>query len=325
MASPQEQRAAFGQLDTLLRGAAAASARALQVHQGTPAGDALDRQLEHTLDRLALLYGRGTYENLGTADILQIAVRNELRLAMALDERAAADAAMRTEALLDAARRGVQLHVRQQAPSVDVYRGVFVAPLRPELERSLWQRHEPYLRWRGGAVVILAEDEADALRDAGYQVDVLFLDADELLDLDGSADRTALEAELESRLEAARAAPDGVGDSRDRYVLRMLLGQSIVLRNLRDRLAAAHPAAHAALLPVLAGHRTLLEARLAPGPAARAVLQDPLGASAATERDIQALVRQWVAEPDDPSGLRSRFQAVADAGTRLAELEQQQT
>ena len=113
-----------------------------------------------------------------------------------------------------------------------------------------------------------------------------------------------------------------MGDSRDRYVLRMLLRQSTVLRNLRDRLAAEHPAAHSALLPILTDHRTLLEVRLAAEPAARAVLQDPLGASIDGERDVQALVSQWAAEPEDPAGLRGRFRAVADAGTRLAELEQ---
>lgn len=325
MASAPEQLAAFGQLDSLLRGTAAASARALQVHRGTPAGDALERQLEHTLDRLALLYGRGTYENLTTADILETALSNELRLAADLDGPPAAAAAARAQALADAARRGVRLHVRPPPPSVRLYRGVYVQPLRPELERLLWARHEPYLRWRDGAVLIMPEDEADVLRAAGDEVAVLFLDSDELLDLDARGDRPARDAELDRRLAAARSAPDGVGDSRERHALAMLLDQSTVLRNLRDRLAADHPAARAALLPVIADHRAHLEARMATGPAGRAVPGDPLGASVDGERAVQALVGQWAAAPDDPSGLRDRIRAVAQAGTRLAELQQHDT
>lgn len=322
MASVADERAAFDQLAALLRGAATASARALQVYRDTPAGYALDRHLEHTLDRLALLYGRGTYENLSTVDIVRTAVDNELRLATALDEQAAAAATARARSLVDVARRGVRLHVREPAPSVRLYRGVYVTPLRPEFERSLRQRREPYLRWRDGAVVVLEEPEVVALRADGDEADVLFLDPDELLDLGGRGDRPVLEAELERRLAVARAAPDGVGDFRDRYLLRLLDRQSIVLRNLRDRLADGHPSAHAALLPVLAEHQALHEARLTAEPAARAALQDPLGASIDRERDVQALVSRWAAEPGDPAGLRTRFRVVADAGTRLAELEQ---
>lgn len=321
MASISDQRAAFDQVASLLRSAAAANARALQDRGDTPAGRALEQQLELTLDRLALLYGRGTYENLSTVEIVQAAVGNELRLAAALDEPASAAAATRARSLVDAARRGVRLHAREPTPSVSPHRGVYVQPLRQELERSLWQREEPYLRWRDGAVVILPEDEADALRAAGDEVDVLFLDPEELLELDAREDRPAFLAELEQRLAAARGAPDRVGDSRDRYVRRMLLGQSIVLRNLRDRLAAGHPSAHAALLPILAGHTTLLHERLAAEPSAPAALQDPLGASIDGERDLQALLSRWAAEPADPAGLRDRFRAVADAGTHLAELE----
>jgi hypothetical protein len=325
MAGITEQRAAFGQADTLLRGTAAASARALQVHRGTPAGDALERHLEHTLDRLALLYGRGTYENLTTTDILETAVDNELRLAAELDGPAAEAAAGRAQALVDAARRGVRLHVRQPPASAETHRGVYVQPLRPELERSLWARHEPYLRWRDGAVLIVTEDQAAMLRTAGDEVAVLFLDADELLDLDARDDRPALEAELERRLAAARSTPDGVGDSRDRYALRILHGQSVVLRNLRDRLADGHPAAHAALLPVIASHRAHLEVRMAAGPATREVTANPLGASIDHEQDLQALLGEWTVEPEDPSGLRDRFRAVADADTELAELRRHDT
>jgi hypothetical protein len=255
---------------------------------------------------------------------VQTAVGNELRLAAALDEPASAAAVTRARSLVDAARRGVRLHAREPARPVTLHRGVYVEPLRPELEWSLWQREEPYLRWRDGAVAVLREDEADALRAVADEVDVLFLDPGELLDLAARDDRPALDAELERRLAAARAVPDRVGDSRDRYALRMLLGQSIVLRNLRDRLAAGHPAAHSALLPILAGHRTLLEARMAAGPPAPAVPHDPLGASIDSERDVQALADRWAAEPGDPAGLRGRFRAVADAGTHLAELERHQ-
>jgi hypothetical protein len=323
VASIAEERAAFEQLAAQLRSAAAHSARGLRAHRDAPAGSALDRHLEHTLDRLAMLYGRGTYENLSTVDIVETAVDNELRLAAELDGPDAAAATGRARALVDAARRGVRLHVKEPAPSVRLFRGVHVAPLRPELEHALWAREEPYLRWGDGAVLVLDEDELAALRAAGDEVNVLFLDADELLDLDFGDDRPALEAELERRRAVALTAPDRVGDSRDRYLLRLLHGQSIVLRNLRDRLADEHPSAHAALLPVLAGHRTLLEDRLAAAePPTEEALGDSLGASIDTERDVLSHVSRWSAEPGDPAGLRGRFRAVADAGTHLAELEQ---
>jgi hypothetical protein len=323
MASVDEERTAFDQVAGQLRGAAASAARGLQAHQGTPAGDALDSQLEHTLDRLARLYGHGTFENLSTEETVETAVDNELRMASALDEPDATAATRRARALVDATRRGVRLHVREPAPSARLFRGAYVTPLRPEVQQALWAREEPYLPWADGAVLVLDEDGLDELRAAGDEVNVLFLDSDELLDLDGRGDRPALEAELERRLATARAAPDRVGDSPDRYLLRLLDGQSIVLRNLRDRMADGHPSAHAALLPVLAEHRALYEARLAAQPAASpAAEQDPLGGAIESERGVQRLLGRWAAEPGDPAGLRDRFRVTADAGTRLADLEQ---
>ena len=323
MASVDEERAAFGQVAGQLRGAAAAAARGLQAHRGTPAGDALDSQLEHTLDRLARLYGHGTFESLSTEDIVETAVDNELRIASALDGDDATAATRRARALVDAARRGVRLHVREPAPSARLFRGAYVTPLRPELQHALWAREEPYLNWADGAVFVMDEDGLDELRAAGYEVHVLFLDSDELLDLDGRGDRPALEAELERRHAAAQAAPDRVGDSPDRYLLRLLDKQSIVLRNLRDRLADGHPSAHAALQPVLAEHRALFGAKLAASPAASpAAEQDPLGGAIESERGVQRLLSRWAAEPGDPAGFRDRFRVTADAGTRLADLEQ---
>jgi hypothetical protein len=321
VASIAEERDAFDQVAARLRAAAAASARGLRARRGTPAGSSLDDQLEHTLDRLALLYGRGTYENLRTEDIVETAVQNEQRLAAELDEPDATAAARRARALVDAARRGVRLHVREPS-SARLFRGVHVAPLRPEVEDALRAREEPFLRWGDGAVLVADEARLAGLRDAGDEVNVLFLDSDELLDLDFRDDRPALEAELERRRAAALTAPDRVGDSRDRYLLRLLDGQSIVLRNLRDRLTDEHPSAHAALQPILAEQRTLLEGRLAAQPAAPAAERDPLGAAIASERAVQELTGRWAAEPGDPAGLRDRFRVVGDAGTRLADLEQ---
>jgi hypothetical protein len=322
MASIAAERAAIGQVNTLLQDAAAASARALADRRGTPSEPVLERQLEHTLDRRALLYGRGTYENLTTEDILRSAVGNELRLAAELGEPESAAAAARARSLVDAARRGVRLHLRAPAPAVRLYRGVYVEPLRPEVAAALHQSHEPFLSWRDGAVLIAPEEQADSLRAAGDQVDVLFLDADELLDLDGRDDRPALEAELGRRLRTARADPGHLGDSPDRHVRRLLLGQSVVLRNLRDRLDGDHPSAHRALLPVLSGHTALLAGRLAAAPLPGESLPgEPLATAIGHERNLHALATRWAAEPGDAAGLRGRFQAVAEAGTHLADLE----
>jgi hypothetical protein len=310
MATVAAERAAFEQLAGQLRDAAAAAARGLRAHRGTPAGDALDRQLEHTLDRLALLYGRGTYENLSTEDIVDTAVRNEQRLAAELDEPDATAAARRARALVDAARHGARLHVPEPSPSVRLFRGVHVAPIRPELAQALRAREEPFLVWGDGGLLVADEDALAELRAAGDQVNVLFLDADEL------------EAELERRRAAAVAAPDRVGDSRDQYLLRLADGQSIVLRNLRDRLADEHPSAHAALQPILAEHRALHEERLAARPADPATGQDPLDDAIATERGAQETLGRWAAEPGDPAGLRERFRLISGTGTRVGDLEQ---
>jgi hypothetical protein len=322
VASIDEERTGFDQLAAQLRDAAATSARGLRATRGTPAADALDGQLEHTLDRLALLYGRGTYENVSTEDLVDAAVQREQRLAADLDEPEATAAAGRARALVDAARRGVRLHVREPSPEVRLLRGAYVTPLRPELESELRAGEEPFLPWGDGAVVVADEDRLARLREAGDQVSVLFLDPDELLDLDYRGDRPALEDELERRRNAARDAPDRVGDSRDRYLLRILDAQNINLRNLRDRLADGHPSAHAALLPILAGHRAQFEDRLAAQPAAPGTEQDPLGTAIDSERAVRRLASQWAAEPGDPAGLRDRFRVVDDAGTRLTELEQ---
>ena len=322
MASIDEERTGFDQLAGQLRDAAATSARGLRTTRGTPAADALDGQLEHTLDRLALLYGRGSYENLSTEDIVDAAVQREQRLAAEFDEPDATAAAGRVRALVDAARRGARLQVREPSSSVRLLRGAYVTPLRPELESELRAREEPFLPWGDGAVLLADEARLARLRDAGDEVNVLFLDPDELLDLDFRDDRPSLEAELERRRAAALTAPDRVGDSRDQYLLRMLDAQSIVLRNLRDRLADGHPSAHAALLPILAGQRALFEGRLAAQPAAPGAEQDPLGAAIDSERAVRRLTSRWAAEPGDPAGLRNRFRAVDDAGTRLADLEQ---
>ncbi len=163
MASVDEERAAFGQVAGQLRGAAASAARGLQVHRGAPAGAALDGQLEHTLDRLARLYGHGTFENLSTEDIVETAVDNELRIASALDGDDATAATRRARALVDAARRGVRLHVREPPPSVRLFRGAHVTPLRPELQQALWAQEEPYLNWGDGAVLVMDEDGLEVI------------------------------------------------------------------------------------------------------------------------------------------------------------------
>jgi hypothetical protein len=178
----------------------------------------------------------------------------------------------------------------------------------------------PYVTWRGGILAALDEPAIAELRAAGDEADVLFLAADELLDLDGRGDRAARDAEVERRLAIARAAPDRVGADRARYALYILQIQNTRLRHLRDRLAAAHPAARRALLPVIAAHRASLERAVLAVPVALEVAADPLAALIDHERALQALVERWAAEPD-VAGLGDRFRAVAGAGSPLTDLE----
>jgi hypothetical protein len=314
--------AAFNQIADLLRAGATASARALVAHRRKRVAADIDRQLEHTLDRLAWLYGRGTYENLSTTELFQTAISAEMRLARELSRSAHARARppARARHLVDAARSGVRLHVFGVQP-VELWRGVYVEPLRPEFERRLRAHEEPFIRWRDGAVVVLAESELGELRTTGASVYVLFLDSDELLDLEGRGNRAMLEAELVRRLAIAFKAPDHVGDSRQDYLLRRLLEQSTVLRNLRDRLAVEHQAAHRACLSILASHRALLIRTLAATPHGQAVATDPLQDAIDREHELYSLATRWANARTDAAGLLGRFKAVAEAGTRVATLE----
>lgn len=318
MADRAESIVAFEEIAARLRDAVVAGVRALTVHAGTAMAGDLDRALEHALDRLALLYGGVALDSQAIEAVIDAAIGAELRLAHDLDATEAAAARARAQALVDVARRGDRLHVHGPVPE-PLLRGVHIAHPRPEVERALRIDRVPYVAWRGGILVVISDHAIARLRAAGDEVDVLFLDPDELLDLDGRGDRAARDAEVERRIDVARGAPDRIGDDRTRYALRTLLIQSKRLRYLRDRLAAPHPAAHRALLPLLAAHRASLERVSLAMPVAPSVAAAPFAALIDQERALQVLVARWAAEPDD--GLGDRFRAVAGAGSPLAELE----
>lgn len=319
MATPSEHFAAFRQIDGLLREAATASACALAAHRGGPAAADVEGHLEHTLDRLAWLHGRGTFENLSTEELFRSAIASQVHDARETGGTESAEALARAQALVDAARRGNGLHIEGLAP-VEPRRGVYVDPLRPAVEQQLHKTRRPFMRWRNGAMLVLTQRALEALRTEGDHVDVLFLDSDELLDLEQRGDPAALDAELARRLSIARAAPDHIGDVRAEYRVRRLLHQSTLLRNLRDRLAAAHAAAHRALLPILAQQRAVLETALRAVPQVPSAAAEALDESIAQEQLLQTLVARWAVEPDI-AGFGLRFRAVADAGTRLADLQ----
>lgn len=314
--------AAFDEIASLLRESVTANVFALEAHQGTPAAATIERQLEHTLDRLALLYGYGTFENLSVSAIFQAAIDMEMLIAKEVAGSAPALAHEHRRAareLLDAARRGVNVSVHE-SPNVPVHRGVYVESPRQELLARLHAYRDPYLRWKAGIVTILREEEIDSLRSAGDSVDILFLDADELLDLAGRNDQPAAEAEFARRLALARASATRIGDSFERHIQHRLLRQSTTLRNLRNRVAVEHPAAHRALAPILNAHRARLHAATLAIPPSRATLADPLTASIAHEQSLQNLLARATASSTDPARLGNHFRLVANAGTRLAEL-----
>lgn len=319
MASPAQYMAAYREVADLLHASAVSTARTLHAHPSAAARATLDQQLEHTLERLALLHARGTVENLSTVSLYETAIDNELRLAQ--ESHGAHGHAPRATAIHEAARRTPRVHARMPAPSIR--RGALVAPLDAQLEAQLTARREPYMAWEGAALVALPEPELTALRAAGYEVDIVFLDADELLDR--AAERhPGFDAELARRRAAARRAHDHVGDSHARHRQRKLLAQSTLLRNLRERLATEHAPAHAALAPIIAENRALLEHELRAEPAlltAHAPSPDPLRESIAHERALQTALARLVAD-DDLAPMRVRFAAVAGAGTHLTALEQ---
>lgn len=303
-----EHAASFDAVAELLQSSAQVHAYAFSRHRGTSAESAVTARLEQALDRVAVLQRRGP-DLLTTAEIIDVAIDFELRLAHELEGiRGAAEARTRAQLLVDAARRGRRLQVRG-LHTPEIRRGIYLTPARPEVVGMLHASHEPYLGWRDGIVVILHEATIAELRAEGDRVEVLFLDPDELLDLAARADDT-LEAELDHRLALAQAAPDRCGDSHNRHVRRLLMRQTVVLRHLRDRLAAEHPVAHTRLLAVLETHRETLWSALAAAPPPRSAAADPLAASTEATRAVdEALAR--AAEDTDPAGFGTLFRAAA--------------
>jgi hypothetical protein len=317
-------RAAFDATASALRDSVAASVFALEAHRGTPATTTIEKHLEHSLDRLAALYGVGTFENLSVQELFDSAIRAELHLAFETARLANTTPHLHQAAareLVDAARRGSHLVV-QANPVIDPQRGVYVESRRPEFMQMLTATRNPYAAWHDGIITILPEQMLAHLRATRDSVDVLFLDGDEMHDLFGRQDFTALDAELRRRLAVARAAADRIGDSRERHVLRQLMHQSTILRNLQDRLASDHPSAHRALLPIIADNRARIDAAHLRTPPGKAVLADPLAATIAHEQTLQAALTRVLASGTDPAGLAARFRAVAAAGTHLAALTQ---
>ena len=318
MPSASDYATGFDAVADQLRSSAQVHAYALARHRGTAAESEFDARLEHTLDRLAVLYGHGTYEELSTEAIVETAIDFELRLAHELDGTEVAEQARaRAQGLVNAARRGFRLRVRGLHAPV-ILRGVYVRPFRPEVAGMLHGSHEPYLRWRDGIVAVLPEATIAELRADGDRVDVLFLDPDELLDLVDRAardDGAALEAELGRRAAVAAATPEQLGDSRTRRVRRLLLRQTTVLRNLRDRLAAEHPVAHAALLPVLDSHHQALRSALGAAPLPRDAVADVVGASARYAAAVERSVANAASDPDLP-GFGAMYRAAAGRSRR---------
>ena len=316
--STQGHVARFDAVADLLRSSAQAHAHALARHRGSAAEAELEMRLDQALNQLAVLYGRGSYEMLSTAEIIDAAIDNELHLAHELPDSQAAAVAARTRAqlLVDVSRRGANLRIRG-LHEPQVKRGVYLSSVRSEVLAGLQASREPYLRWRDGIVVVLDEARIAELRAAGDNVAVLFLDPDELLDLAERDESSALDRELARRLATAQASPARLGDSSHRHLRRRLLRQSTVLRNLRDRLSAEHPVAHASLAAVLDSHRALLRATLAAAPPPRHVVADPLVASTGYTEAVQELLAR-VADDVDPAGFGSRFRAAVatTSGTR---------
>ncbi len=324
MPDRESQIPAFCQIADDLRTMAVANARALEEHRCAPAAAILEKQLEHTLDRLARFYGRGSYENLTTQRIFQIAVDEEIQFAQELDPADRAGALSRAHRLVDASRRGRRLNVKAY-PARSPARVIYVEPFRPEFRIQLLSVTEPFLTRENGAVVVRNELEINELRAAGDDVFILFLNAPDFLDLIERHDRLVLDAELVQRLAQARAAPDRIGDSRPAYIRNQLLQHDVGLRNLRDRLAAEAPAARRELLPILAEHRQLLERELIRAPQGRPC--SPLEESIAREREFQYLLSCWTAaaEADNATGMLGSLKVVAESGSFLNELARLET
>jgi hypothetical protein len=344
MPSTQEHRRAFDELADGLRQSLQAGSHALQSQRGTPTADVLERHFEHTLDRLAHLYGSGTYENLSVSAIFASAVHGEslaayeyLREARHLPAsqpegrqrltESAERHRQRAHALINAARRGERLSVPNDPPAISPRRGVYVTPLTPEVYALLMRNRPPSVRWRDGAVASIGEATIDSLREIGAEATILFLDTDELHDEADKRTPEALQAEFGRRLAAAKAdGGRGVGEPLARHINRLLLHQSNVLRNLQYRLRREHEIAHRAVQPILVENRRLLAAGLVAHPTwepeGGTPPHDPFARTIALERAAQEHAAIWQAhgQKDDAAGLRFKFQYFVEAGTLLDEL-----
>jgi hypothetical protein len=324
MAGGGEHRAAFREIANELRAGAIANARALNVRRDSPAGDVLDRQLENTLDRLAAMHGRGVFENLSPEAIFHSAIETDVAIAharAALGDDVAGASPGRAQRLIDAGRRGAGINLRGEIPPHRPFHGAYIEPASENLLLYLQQSREPFVRWEQGVLVILQATVLESLRANGYKVEILYLDGDELLDLDAAGDKAGFAAETNRRLAQARLADDHVGDSRQHHLLRLADKQNRILRNLRDQLQLkGHSAARAAILPEIAASRTIYEAALMAAPMHRAAIRDPLAAVIVHEKKARQMAEKFAAE-ENVAGLREHFRIVANAPSLLAELE----
>ena len=216
MSSPHEHRRAFYALADFLRQSIQTTAQAVHAHRGRASGEALEKHLDHTLERYAGLYGLGTFENLTVSEIFVSAINGEARIAEEYrhemeqqpERRAELAAAAerhdrRARELIDAARRGNRLHVPSGPHGIEAYRGVYVAPFSAKVQALLIRDREPFVRWQDGAVAAVPESLIAKLRGTGAEVTVLFRDADELTDEAGQHTPEEMEAELSRRVATA--------------------------------------------------------------------------------------------------------------------------
>lgn len=341
MSSAQQHRESFDQLVDWLRQSVQVNVYTLRTYRGTPIGDLLEKHLEHTLERLAGLYGVGTYENLSVSEIFASAINIESLLAHEYRHPATQSNLQpqrhaeliqgserhmqRARALINAARRGNNLAVPLEPNSTVSYRGVYVTPFSPAVHSALLRSERPFVRWQDGVVAGVSEHFMQELSAIKGYVTILFLDADELYDLAGKLPREEFETELGRRLAASRVNVGRVGDTLERHINRLLLHQNNVLRNLQHRLEKEHPLAHRAVAAILMETRHLIEMGLVVHqtwmPSAEVRQVDPFKQTIDLEARAQAHAADWLNRNPDETGWRPRFQHFVNSGTLLEELK----
>ncbi|HVC63360.1 MAG TPA: hypothetical protein VND19_23725 [Acetobacteraceae bacterium] len=249
--SPRALERAAGWLAQRGRGSLILAAAAEQAAAG-PSSAILAEHFATLLDLLTRINGQGRFGDTRLDELLIFALEKE---ALLLRELAAAPdpARLRTEAAERAetarvigealGRRG-QTEYAGPPPYIEMWRGVFVAPVDAALLARLKTRWEPAIPWRDGVVARWKLRDLPRLQQEGRRTTLVYLSAGQLLGDISELTRAQLDRQFTRRTAALAAAPER---SSDGYLDTLRLNALLALKTAEGRAERDAPRLAAAL------------------------------------------------------------------------------